>query len=73
MLSRAQNDPLIIPQSLLALFMLIEIWFLKDSLLSKTTPRSISLAQRRIGVLLVLELCILSNNQQCHDYMLLTK
>ena len=55
-LSRAQNDLLIIPRSLLALFMLILIWFLKDSLVSKTTPRSISLVQRRIGVLVVLEL-----------------
>ena len=71
MLSRAQNDLLIIPRSLLALFMLILIWFLKDSLVSKTTPKSISLVQHRIGVLLVLELWFLGNNQHCHDYMLL--
>ena len=52
--------------------MLILIWFLKDSLVSKTPPRSSSLVQQRIGVLLVLELRFLGNNQQCHDYMLLT-
>ena len=70
MLSRAQNNQ-IIPRSLLALFMLMEIWFLKDNLLSKITPRSISSLQQSIGVLLVLELWFLGNNQQCHDYILL--
>ena len=43
----------------------------KDSLVSKTTPRSISSVQQRIGVLLVLELWFLGNNHHCHDYMLL--
>ena len=71
LLSRAQYDLLIISRSLLALFMLILIWFLKDSIMSKTTLRSISSVQQRIGVLLVLELWFLGNNQHCHDYMLL--
>ena len=56
MLFRAQNDLLIIQSILLALFMLIEILFLKDRLVSKTTPRSIYSLQQRIGVLFVLEL-----------------
>ena len=71
MLSRAQNDLLVISRSLLALFMLILIWFLKDSLVSRTTPRFISLVQQRIGVLLVLELFLKGSNHQYHDYMLL--
>ena len=49
-LSRAQND-LIILSNLLALIMLIQIWFLKDRLVLKTTPRS-----TRMGVILVIDL-----------------
>ena len=71
MLSAAQDDILIIPRSPLALFMLILISFLMDSLESMTTPRSISSEQRRICALLVLELCFLGYDMQGHDYILL--
>ena len=65
----AQDDENV-SSALLTLLVLIEIWLVRDRFVSKTTLRSFSFEQQRIGVLLVLEVRLFKKNQKCYNYML---